>query len=151
MALVDLHSNLMGVDVSLRKTGWFLVSGLPVSMRCHLIIGRVRYHARYNTDFVVFRKVNDARIICSACRSLLGYPENHVEFDDSELFRLDKWNLSLNENETFQLECFLTSRLISYAEEGGVRRLLVSSQPQSTSPVDRFKVVSQRHSISNFY
>lgn len=119
-------------------------------MRCHLIIGRVRYHARYNTDFVVFRKVNDARIICSACRSLLGYPENHVEFDDSELFRLDKWNLSLNENETFQLECFLTSRLISYAEEGGVRRLLVSSQPQSTSPVDRFKVVSQRHSISNF-
>ncbi|KAF8543072.1 hypothetical protein BDD12DRAFT_289448 [Trichophaea hybrida] len=63
-----------------------------------------------------------------------------VTVDDSRLIKLNKWNLSLNKNESFPLECFLATQFISYAEDEGIRRLLVSSISQSDIPDTGLKI-----------
>ncbi|KAF8254183.1 hypothetical protein K440DRAFT_592051 [Wilcoxina mikolae CBS 423.85] len=85
-------------------------------------------------------KIIDSRVICSACHCLLGYPDKRVTVDDSRLLKLNKWNLSLNKNETFPLECFLATKFISYAEDEGIRRLLVSNISQSDALDTRLKI-----------
>ncbi|KAI5817129.1 ubiquitin-conjugating enzyme E2-binding protein [Pyronema omphalodes] len=73
-------------------------------------------------------QIVDEKVTCSSCNSILGAPERGVSSEDSLLWRLNKWNLSLNEKESHPLECFLSAQFISYAEEGGVRRLLVTNE-----------------------
>jgi len=59
------------------------------------------------------------------------------------MWRINKWNLRLNDQEkeaAYPLECFLSSQFISHAEEGGVRRLLVTSEADVDTQANGIKV-----------
>lgn len=75
---------------------------------------------------------------CSSCGTELGTVDT-----DSQMWKINKWNLQLNnrgERAAYPLECFLSSKFISYAEEGGVRRLLVTSEADVDTQTNGIKV-----------
>ena len=69
--------------------------------------------------------------------------ENGVGPDDSPMWKINKWNLSLSNGEAklaYPLECFLSSQFIAFTEEGGVRRLLVTTEDDVDSQINGLKV-----------
>lgn len=83
-------------------------------------------------------QIADVKLKCSLCETELGVVDG-----DSKMWKINKWNLRLNDQEketTYPLECFLSSQIISHAEEGGVRRLLVTSEADVDTQANGIKV-----------
>ncbi|KAI5849007.1 ubiquitin-conjugating enzyme E2-binding protein [Tricharina praecox] len=83
-------------------------------------------------------QIADVKLKCSLCETELGVVDG-----DSKMWKINKWNLRLNDQEketTYPLECFLSSQIISHAEEGGVRRLLVTSEADVDTQANGIKI-----------
>ncbi|KAI5789151.1 ubiquitin-conjugating enzyme E2-binding protein [Geopyxis carbonaria] len=78
------------------------------------------------------------KLSCKSCGTLLGVPEMKYivgKEDTSNIWRLNKWNLCFHNAgvvTTHELECFLASQFLSYAEDEGARRLLIKNNEDAS-------------------